>query len=97
MWRILSLPFLFMLMATTNPSTIPDAEGFGRALASNNDWRAISIVLIVVIAMLMGFIAWRELGLSRLAKSLDAVTNALWAMRIALAERGIITKDEAPK
>ena len=86
MWRILSLPSLFMLTASASP-TGPRPTELGNALASVNDWRAICIVLIVVIGMLMGFIVWRELGLSRLAKSMDKVSEALWALRLAIAER----------
>lgn len=93
MWRIITLPLLLMLSTANSP----DPTKLGNALASVNDWRAISIVLVVVIGMLMGFIAWREFGLNRLAKALDGVTNVLWALRLALAERGIKADDGEPK
>lgn len=97
MWRILSLPPLLMLTASAKPSAIPSTSELSRALADSNDWRAILIVAVVVIAMLMGFIAWREINLSKLAKAIDGVTNALWALRLGLADKGIRAKEDEPK
>jgi hypothetical protein len=65
---------------------IPDPGALGRALAENNDWRALMIVLVVVIAMQFAFIVWRELGLVGLRKSIDKVSEALWALRLSLIE-----------
>lgn len=89
--------FLVLTASAPKPTAIPSTTELSRALADSNDWRAILIVAVVVIAMLMGFIAWRELGLSRLAKALDGVTNALWALRLGLAEKGIKADEEPPK
>lgn len=96
MWRILLLPLVLPLTASAPVPKPPivSAEELSRALATSNDWRAILIVAVVVIGMLMGFIAWREWSLSKLAKALDGVTNALWALRLALAEKGIKSDED---
>jgi hypothetical protein len=67
---------------------IPDPTALSKALAESDDWRAIVIVLIVVIAMQFAFIIWRELNLVRLIKGLDKVSDGLWGIRLSMA-RGI--------
>ena len=65
---------------------LPSISDLGQALATPNDWRAIVIVLAFVILCLMGFIVWRELNLVRLTKTIDKMSAAMWAWRLALAE-----------
>jgi hypothetical protein len=66
-------------------------------MASVNDWRAILIVAISLIASLIGFIIWRELNLVRLAKAIDKMTEAIWGVRLALAELRAERRDEEEK
>jgi hypothetical protein len=61
---------------------IPDPTALSKALAESDDWRAIVIVLIVVIAMQFA------LNLVRLIKGLDKVSDGLWGIRLSMA-RGI--------
>jgi hypothetical protein len=73
-------------MRHSRAEIIPSVTDLGQALATPNDWRAIVIVMAFVIVSLMGFIVWREITLVRLAKTIDKMTAAMWAWRLALAE-----------
>lgn len=69
----------------TNPA-LPSVRELGQAIATQNDWRAIVIVMAFVILALMGFIAWREFSLVGLRKSIDKISEALWLLRLTLIE-----------
>lgn len=68
------------------PSVVPSVTDLGQALATPSDWRAIVIVMAFVIITQTAFIMWRELSLVRLAKTIDKMTAAMWAWRLAMAE-----------
>lgn len=60
MWRVIPSSALMASSAAAeapSPGSI-DVDAIGRALASNNDWRAIAIVLIFVIVALIGLLTW---------------------------------------
>lgn len=85
-------------MAIPNsPQTTVDVGELGRALATSNDWRAIVIVMTVVITLLMGIIFWDRFVLNRLHKSLDRLTAALWALKLQLARMDMPVDDEPDK
>ncbi len=68
------------------PPTFPDIAETGRVLATSNDWRAILIVAMFLVVTLVVFIIWREFALSGLKKAIDKVADALWALKLTIAE-----------
>lgn len=72
----------------------PDPVEVGRVLATSNDWRAILIIAMFVIAALIAFIAWREFSLVGLRKSIDRVADSLWALKLSIAEERMLTRED---
>lgn len=79
------------------PPSLPNPNGLGDALANVNDFRAIMIVLVFVIVALMGFIIWRELNLSAAIRTLNKMTEAIYALRLTLIEDRILAREEAAR
>lgn len=78
----------------------PDVIEAGRVLATLNDWRAIMLVLMVMVAVLLSalltIIVWDRVAEARMLKALDKLTAALWAVRLELASLGIRGAEEGP-
>lgn len=74
--------------------SIPDPIAAGQALATLNDWRAIMAVMMFVIVALIGFIVWREYSLSGLKKAIDKIADAMWALRLSIAEDRVLAREE---
>jgi hypothetical protein len=77
----------------TSPG-IPDPIAAGDTLAGLNPTQAALFVMMFVIAALIALFAWREIALGRLIKGLDAIAQAMMAVRIAIAENGLAEKLE---
>jgi hypothetical protein len=69
----------------------------GNALANVDDFRAIMIVLVFVIVCLMGFIIWREFNLASLVRTLNKMSEAMYALRLTLIEDRILAREEAAR
>lgn len=74
-------------------SPVPDPIAAGQALATLNDWRAIMAVMMFVIVALIGFIIWREYSLSGLKKAIDKIADAMWALRLSIAEDRVLARE----
>lgn len=79
------------------PHTAPSVERTGEVLATLNDWRAMMVVFMFILVTLVGFIIWREMSLSGLRKAIDKVSDALWALKLAIAEDRMISRTERTK
>lgn len=69
----------------------------GEALANVNDFRAIMLVLIFVIVALMAFIIWRELNLAAAIRTLNKMTEAIYALRLTLIEDRILAREDSAR
>lgn len=69
----------------------------GEALANVNDFRAIMLVLVFVIVALMAFIIWRELNLAAAIRTLNKMTEAIYALRLTLIEDRILAREDAAR
>lgn len=83
----------------TSRPALPDPTGLGEAIATANvsDFRAIMIVLVFVIVALMAFIIWRELNLASAIRTLNKMTEAIYALRLTLIEDRILAREELAK
>jgi hypothetical protein len=77
--------------------TLPDPVAMGNTLANVDDFRAIMIVLVFVIVALMGFIIWRELNLASAIRTLNKMSEAMYALRLTLIEDRILAREEAAR
>ncbi len=69
----------------TQPN-LPSVVETGQVLATVNDWRAMMIVFMFIIATLIGLIIWGGFIMSSLRKAIDKVADSLWALKLAIAE-----------
>lgn len=81
-------------MSTANQPAMPDPIAAGQALATLNDWRAIMAVMMFVIIALILFIVWREISLSGLRRAIDKVSEALWALKLGIAEDRVLSRED---
>lgn len=79
------------------PPSLPNPVAMGNALAAVDDFRAIMIVLVFVIIALMAFIIWREFNLASAIRTLNKMTEALYALRLTLIEDRILAREEAAR
>lgn len=88
--RVSSLLLCTLLTSSSalasEPPTIPQPSA---ALIDKGDIGIAMYALLLVIAMQFAFIAWDRFTASRLTRALDRQADALWALRLALAERGV--------
>lgn len=78
-------------MAQSAPA-LPDPVAAGNTLAGLDPTQGALFVLMFVVAFLGGLFIWREFALGRLIKGLDAIAQAMMAVRIAIAENGLAEK-----
>lgn len=83
-----------MTGVTSPRATPPSVERTGEVLATLNDWRAMMVVFMFILVTLVGFIIWREMSLAGLRKAIDKVSDALWALKLAIAEDRVISRNE---
>lgn len=81
-------------MIPPHPAATPSIERTGEVLATLNDWRAMMVVFMFILVTLVGFIVWREMSLAGLRKAIDKVSDALWALKLAIAEDRVISREE---
>lgn len=74
--------------------TLPDPVATGSVLATVNDWRAIMVVFMFIIASLLAFVVWREFSLVGLRKAVDRVADSLWALKLSIAEDRVLSKED---
>jgi len=68
------------------PPAVPSVVETGQVLATVNDWRAMMIVFMFIIATLIGLLVWGGFIMAGLRKAIDKVADSLWALKLALAE-----------
>lgn len=83
-----------MSAVTNRPPVAPSVERTGEVLATLNDWRAMMVVFMFILVTLVGFIIWREMSLAGLRKAIDKVSDALWALKLTIAEDRLLSREE---
>ncbi len=83
-----------MSAVTNRPPSAPSVERTGEVLATLNDWRAMMVVFMFILVTLVGFIIWREMSLAGLRKAIDKVSDALWALKLTIAEDRVLSREE---
>lgn len=71
---------------------LPDPVAAGKVLQGLDPTQGALFVMMFVIAFLGALFVWREFALGRLIKGLDAIRDAMVAVRMAIAENGLAEK-----